>query len=307
MMNFNIKVPSFLLLALSSPVCRPSRVDALLMKNFNFGRLPPTTKEIRPDLYDLIDQQENTKLNIQLHVGDEETGFLSVNDMIVEINCNQAADDHISLPGSDGLYHSECASGHRRMDVLSKGQFINMNGSQYIDCNAGCCWEMCWVRNRPAGNIVLGFHLPKTYSRNKAILPKGDMWISFPVWTQDGLIYGQMEKKRVLNEIELNEIKRDEELDKFDMTNNPIMKAIHLNSAYSFDAKCDEMLNDYSLDTIPDSDQFSKLQENTLLSKNGLIWNKDGNDDVLLGRATITTTTSSSSSSTSSGGGRLMP
>jgi hypothetical protein len=182
-----------------------------------------------------------------------------------------------------------------------------MNGSQYIECNAGCCWEMCWVRKRPAGNIVLGFHLPKTYSRNKAILPKGDMWISFPVWTQDGLIYGQMEKKRVLNEIELNEIKRDEELDKFDMTNNPIMKAIHLNSAYSFDAKCDEMLNDYSLDTIPDSDQFSKLQENTLLSKNGLIWNKDGNDDVLLGRATITTTTSSSSSSTSSGGGRLMP
>ena len=267
----------------------PSWSAFAFMENFDGRKQALTKKEIRPDLYDVVDQQNNTRLNIQLHIGDDETGFLTVKDMIIELSgrYNEDADEHVDLPGSDGSF-SECTCGSRRLNILSKGYFVNMNGLQHIDCEKGC-WEMCWVRGRPAGTIVFAFSLPQTYSRNEAVLSEGDVWVSFPVWTVEGLRYGQMAKKKVLDEIELYTTKWNEELDKYEMTGNPIMKAIHERNAHIFAGKCDE-LYDYSLETIPaDVDQYSELQEDLLLSKKGLIWKKDGDDDILLGHAIATT------------------
>ena len=268
-------------------------------------RQPLVKIEIRPDLYDIVDQQENTQLNLQLHVGDDETGFLTVQDMIIQLggHYNEDADEHVELPGSNGSY-SECVCGNRCLDVLSKGHFVNMDGLQHVDCDKGS-WEMCWVRGSPAGTVVFAFNLPQAYSRNEAVLCEGDTWVSFPVWTVEGLRYGQTAKKKVLDEIELYTKKWNEELDKYEMTGNPIMKAFHERNAHIFAEKCDE-LYDYSLDTIPDDDQYSQLQEDLLLSKKGLIWKKDGDGDVLLGHA-IATTSCKGSSLSSFSSGRLRP
>ena len=84
-----------------------------------------------------------------------------------------------------------------------------------------------------------------------------------------------------MDEIEFYDRKWNEELEKYKLTNNPIMQAIHRRNAHIFSGKYDDIW-DYSLATIPDSDQCHKLQEDLLLSKKGLLWIKDGNDDLLL-------------------------
>jgi hypothetical protein len=244
----------------------------------------PSKNGIRPELLDIVDQQDNTQLKIELHVGDESSGYLTVKDMIVQFGgrYDENEDEHMKLPGKSDR-NAKYTSGGRRLNIVSKGNYINMKGLQHIDCNMGC-WEMCWAKGSPAGMIIVAFNLPQTYSRNNAILPGGDMWLSFPVWTREGLKIGQIAKREVLDEIEMYDQKWNEELDKYEMTSNPIMRAIHERNAHIYATKCDD-LYDYSLDTIPEDDQCSKLQEDLFISKRGLIWKKDGKDDVLLGHA----------------------
>jgi len=273
------------------------------MQNLNGKVQHLVNNEIRPDLNDVVNlvQQDNTQLNIQLHVGDEENGFLTVQDMIIQLGGRyDENEERVKLPGTNGR-NSKCTSGGRRLNILSKGTYVNMKGTQHIDCEKGC-WEMCWARGMPAGTIVFAFDLPQTYSRNKAVLPGGDTWLSFPIWTMEGLKYGQAERKKVVDKMEMYSRKWNEELDKYELTDNPIMKAIHERNAHIYATKEDE-LYDYSLDTIPEDNQYSKLQEDLLLSNRGLIWKKDGNEDVLLGHAIASPCSSLSSLSS----GRFRP
>ncbi len=272
------RMQSFLLLFL----CIPTSLG--FMENFNQRK--PLTKNPRPDLIEVVDQQEFRKLNLQLHVGDDYSGFLTVKDMVVELGgrFNEDEEDRMRLPGDDGPY-ANCASGGRRLDVIEKGSYISMEGVQHVDCQKGC-WEMCWVKGRPAGTIVFGFSLPQEYFRNNAILPEGDMWVSFPLWTADGLAYGQGLKRDVLAEIEMYNRMWQEELEKYEMTDNPIMGMIHKQKAHIFATKCDE-LYDYSLETIPEDDDCHKLEDDLLLSKTGLIWKNNGKNDVLIGQAVV--------------------
>jgi hypothetical protein len=240
--------------------------------------------DARPDLQTLVDQQKDVVLKLQLLVGNDNAGFLAAKDMIIELHGRRATYEHVSLPGADGFY-SQCSSGHRSVDVLSKGTFINLSGIQHIDCQKGC-WEVCWLKDKPAGTLVCAFHIDKDYKRNDAVLPEGEMWMSFPLWTANGLQYGQSEKSKIMSEIQANVDKRDEELVKFDMTQNPIMRAIHIKKALAFAERCSE-LHHRTLDTIPALGEVLKLQDNLLLANRGLIWRKNGEGDVLLGQAFV--------------------
>jgi len=248
----------------------------------NIGRKEKlVNNKIRADINDVVNQQVNKQLNIQLHVGDEESGFLTVQDMIIQLGdrYNKDEEERVRLPCND------VSSGGHRLNVVSKGTYVNMKGLQHVDCDKGC-WEICWTRGSPAGTILFALNLPQTYSRNEVILPGGNLWLSFPVWTSEGLKYGQKAKQEVLDEIEFYDRKWNEELDEYEMTENPIMRMIHEWSAHFYATKCDD-LYDYSLDTIPDDEHCHKLQEDLLLSSRGLIWKRDGNDDVLMGHAIV--------------------
>lgn len=260
----------------------------------------------RIDLLDVVDSQPDVQLNIQFHIGNDEIGFLSAKDLIIELHHDRVVPahhhdgdnnpdhgdggdgmmQHAPLPGADGYYHS-ASSGHRTLDVLSKARYINQQGLQLIDCQRGC-WEMCWLKDKPSGSLVCGFHIPTDYRRNDAMLPCGDMWLSFPVWTVDGLKYGQYEKKKTIDEIHTYLAKRDEELNKFDHSRNPIMRAIYLRNAFNYAEKCSELDPEDTIETIPENNQVEKLQNDLLLSKYGMIWRKHGEGHVLLGHAVAT-------------------
>ena len=102
------------------------------MQNLNGKKQQLVNNEIRPDLNDIVDlvQQDNTQLNIQLHVGDEESGFLTVQDMIIQLGgrYNENEEERVKLPGNNGR-NSKCTSGG--VHALLSGQ----RGLSFLLCD----------------------------------------------------------------------------------------------------------------------------------------------------------------------------
>jgi hypothetical protein len=247
----------------------------------------------RPELPQITDKQTDAKFNIRLDIGMKGETHLAIQGMVLELHHEPTADDvkRVLLPGCDGP-QSQISSGPRRLDVLSEGTYVDIAGTQHVH-TLSPCWEMVWVKDKPAGSLICGFELPQEYKRNAAILPEGDLFFSFPVWTQAGLLFGQTEKRRVKEEHAQVLAERDEHLMKRDTTNNPIMKAVHTRNAFAAMDKLD-LLPDRGLESIPDLHQSIKLQDDLFLMTRGVVWCKSGEFGTnvyhkFLGQAYITT------------------
>jgi hypothetical protein len=248
--------------------------------------------DLRPELRQITDKQIDAKFNILLNIGKEDETHLAIQGMVLELH-REPADDvkRVLLPGSDGP-HSQISSGPRRLDVLSEGTYVDLAGTQHVHAFSPC-WEMVWIKDKPAGSLICGFEIPQEYKRNAAILPKGDLYFSFSVWTQAGLLFGQAEKRRLEEEHAQVLAERDEHLMKCDMTSNPIMKAVHIRNAFAATDKLN-FFPDRDLESIPDLDQVIKLQDDLFLMTAGMVWCKSGEFDTtvhhnVLGQAHITT------------------
>lgn len=268
---------TFLLLFLFIPT------SSGFMENFKSA----AKKKIRPGLNELINSQDKKQLNLQWHVGSTENGFLSVKDMVIELGGQIGLDeDRMELPGDKGPF-SGCSTSASRVNIISKGSYISMKGQEHVECERSC-YQVSWVSGRPAGTLVCGFTLAQSYKRNNAVLPEGPLFLSFPVWTKEGLQYGQNLKNEVLEEIAMYTQKWEAELVKYQAVreHNPIMAMIHQHLADVYATKCDD-LYDYSLDTIPEDDDCIEMQDDLLISKRGLIWKCNGETDVLIGQADV--------------------
>ena len=49
------------------------------------------------------------------------------------------------------------------------------------------CWEFIWRRNAKAGAFICAFTAPEEIKRNDAKIPKGRLYVTFPVWTEESL------------------------------------------------------------------------------------------------------------------------
>lgn len=255
-----------------------------VITGFTFENLfqPPG---IKPDLLQITDKQKDQLLKIQLNIGEEDGPQMAVSDIIVELHHEPADYEHTSLPGANGQHH-KLSSGHRRLDLISDGSFVNMLGVQYVQMQKGC-WEMCWRKDKPAGTLICGFEIPHEYRRNEAILPQGEIFVSFPLWTRAGLKIGQEEKRKVEVQLEKFLEERDDALQKFEETDNPIMKAIFIQQAFAALEKYNNV-DHRTMETIPMDHQVLLIQDDLLLTVKGLIWGKDATDGhVLLGYADV--------------------
>jgi hypothetical protein len=250
---------------------------------------PPVA--VRPDLLKITDRQEVKKLNLQLHIGHQKDGpQMAVTEMVIELHHEPADYEHASLPGADGP-HKQLSCGPRRLEVLSEGSFINLEGTQKVQTDKGC-WEMCWRKGKPAGSLICGFELPQDYTRNEATLPKGTIFLSFPLFTEEGLKIGQEEKGQIEQQLDRFLHEREEALEAYHMTNNPVMKALHLRNAFVAAEKHSDA--DYiTIESIPDDGEVVHLQDDLLLTTKGMIWLKEGDfhtgENTILGQATIST------------------
>jgi hypothetical protein len=242
---------------------------------------------IKPGLVQMIEAQTEQRLSVTLNIGKEgDSSRLPIKGMIFDLHKEPAQYEHVPMPGIDGP-HPELSSGARRLDLIKEGHYSGMSGLQEVRTLKGC-WEMVWKKDASAGTLLCGFEVPDAYKRNDATLPRGRIYISFPIWTKNGLVDGRSEKERVIAQAKEHLNTRNEELEKMQATNNPIMKALHYRNAF-------EALENYEfqplkmLEGIPDEDEVIILQDDLFLTTKGLVWSKalpDGKQ-VLLGTANI--------------------
>lgn len=305
---------------------------------------------VRPDLKRLTDSQAETQLEIKFTVtnpeeDDQASGAcqLSITGLILELspeNCIGLPSSSSSgprrtkssynpsfflpdneslrlaglgigaMPGANGPY-PHLSSGPRRLQVLQSGRYINLLGTQTVQTLNGC-WEMCWIQGKPHGTLICGLDIPRDYHRNAAYLPKGRVYLSFPVWSTQGLVVGQAQRTWAEAECAKMLQRRDEALVHFELTNNPLMKAFHLYQAFQAIEHYKDMPH-ATIERIPknqNSVQTLNQEGNLLMSNEGVVYCKSGalqtklgipkEDFVYLGKAKVTKMSSASSSSSSS-------
>lgn len=230
--------------------------------------------EAHPALPQFAQAQTGTLLNIRLDVGTEKQARMSISGLVLELKQEAVSDEEklVALPGADGP-NARASTGAKSLVVRDEAYFIGMNGKQHVPL-LHCCWEMVWREGAPAGVIVCGFDVPKEVRRNDASLSAGRLYLSFPVWTKNGLADAQRIKLDVESRARKHMQDKQDELTKMESTNNPLMKALHYRNA----AEAMEKYQNTGLsrvEQVPLNEDVMLIQNNLLLATKGLAWSKE--------------------------------
>jgi hypothetical protein len=254
-------------------------------EGFTFNAASPN-----PVLHKFAQTQTGTVFSIGLDVGKDENSHMLVNGLVLELHPDpiDKGSYHPALPGANGP-DPRLSTGAKKLSIKQEPYYINMSGMQHVHLK-GACWELAWKDGAPAGSLVCGFHNTEEAKRNDASLPKGRIYISFPVWTKESLADAQERKRDVETRARQYIQDKDDELAKMQTTNNPIMKALHYRNAAA-------ALEKYwicgvdSLKMIPSDTDTLALQDSLMLTTKGTVWTKKegffGGHHALLGTATI--------------------
>lgn len=242
---------------------------------------------VAPGLTQIVDAQSTQRLSINLDI-EKDDSHLVIRNAVFDLFKDAPNDEHVPMPGFNGP-HPKLSSGIRKLDVIDGGHFISLKGAQQIKTSKSC-WELNWTEDAPAGALICGMEILEDYERNDARLSKGRIYLTFPVWNQEGLDSARIEKATVMKAAEEALKLKDEELSKSFETKNPIMKALYYRNAY---AAAETYYNQpmKRMKMVPAEDEVIKLQDDLFLTTTGLIWSKvlPAGKQVLLGSATIST------------------
>jgi hypothetical protein len=181
----------------------------------------------------------------------------------------------LHMPGWNGP-HPMSSSGIGPLQIRESGHFITVDmGKKYLPIDTSSTatnspqWELIWKEQSPAGVLVCGLALSETVTRNQAMIPKGTMYISFPVWDADQLLEYQQKKRDCEIASKLHMQERDNELLKMSQTSNVLAKIIHYRNAFA-------AVEQYSLQPrkmlshVPSSeDEVLHIAGNIVLSRKG--------------------------------------
>ncbi|KAI2508486.1 SPX domain [Fragilaria crotonensis] len=275
---------SFLSFAIVVPVASTGVLLSLLSQ---VSAMITTQTKIRKGLIQATDAQTPTLLTIQLDVGVSKESHMHIRGLLLELSSPLADYCHPNMPGANGP-HPQLSSGVRTLEVIQPGSFITMSGQQQVQTLNGC-WEMVWRENAFAGSLICGFDLPQDYLRNDASLPKGQLYMSFPIWTRLGLKEAQASKEVTLRLASKLREQQEFELQKMQATPNPIMKALHYRNAAAASIKRFDMQDLKRIEIVPSNEEVIQLQDDLLLTTKGLVFSKEGSflqgQHLLLGTA----------------------
>mmetsp|Transcript_20591 Transcript_20591/g.44724 ORF Transcript_20591/g.44724 Transcript_20591/m.44724 type:complete len:311 (+) Transcript_20591:364-1296(+) len=256
----------------------------------------PFINQANPALTEYAEAQENALLKIHFDIGEVRvkrgnpvvTGNrLGIDGLLVELHGKEDANyKHPSLPGANGP-NPQLSTGAKTLELVKEGKFVDFTGSRSVSLEHGV-WEIIWRRNAKAGSLICGFDVPEEVKRNDASIPKGRVYVTFPVWTQESL-QDLLGRKVIAEEKAMEAMDRlkDENI-KMEETTNLLMKAMHFRNACK--AHEDFDYSGYS------SYQSMPLERDMISLKNGLhmcslgtVWTKKdgffGGEHVLLGSA----------------------
>ena len=263
----------------------------LLVSIFSIGNGFIFEKPLAPlkNLNQLVEAQSDHRLSVSLDIGKSgDNSRLAINNLIFDLSehAPTSNDQHIKMPGAHGP-HPSLSSGIRRLTTIKNGSFISMNGSEVVNAMKGG-WELIWKKDAPAGSLVAGFEIDRDYQRNAAMLEKGELYISFNTWSEEGLKRAQEEKRKNSEIVNEAETKKDNALAKMKETNNLVERAIHYFNALSA-AEVYSKQPIRTMKLVPStSDEILPL-EGMYVSMKGNVWKKDPESDrpIILGVAKL--------------------
>ena len=245
-----------------------------------------------PAIQSFSESSTGSKLDIRIDVtGNTDSSKMTISGLKLELHNVQPSYTHPNLPGVHGP-HPELSTGAKALHVLQDGSFVSMQGTQYVPLVHGC-WELVWKHGALAGSLVCAFDLEHDATRNDCTLPKGRIYLSFPVWEKVGLLHAQLVKKDIQSRANVYLADKQAELQKCLDDPNPLMKALYYrNAAVAMNKYQDSGVLQYKF--VPEMNEVVEWDKNNKLyvTTKGLVWTKDGSflrgDHALLGTATLT-------------------
>jgi hypothetical protein len=243
----------------------------------------------RPGLEKLIQDQTNQRVAVSLDIGQvdaPQAPRLAIKDMVFDLMNTSPMGEHVKMPGFNGP-HPNLSAGLRRLNLVEEGTFISQVGQQFVKALNGC-WELVWRDGAPAGNLICGLELPEEVKRNEAILPKGKIYITFPVWTKETLEQMQLQKGKIMGLANEALAEKDAELAKMQATGNILQKALHYRNAYAAAEKY-FIQPKKQFESVPSKDEVVAFQDDLLVTTKGTVWTKSlpNGKQVLLGAANL--------------------
>lgn len=231
--------------------------------------------DAHPGLQQLTQSQEGAKFSVRMDIGQSENeAHLNLDGLGLELlQTGVPKSERVGLPGCDGP-HPKTSTGGLAVNVFSTPCFIDMFGTQKVRFEKGA-WEVIWKKDQRCGALICGFQLPVGAQRNAntAGLTAGRVYLSFPIWTEDGLAGRQSEKREAeLKCKEYNEEKMDE-IKKFEETSNLFMKAVHYRNAVAAVEKID-FSGIRTMDHVPGETDVLPIGNGLLMNTQGTMWNK---------------------------------
>eukprot|EP00339_Tiarina_fusa_P011682 CAMPEP_0117032932 /NCGR_PEP_ID=MMETSP0472-20121206/23571_1 /TAXON_ID=693140 ORGANISM="Tiarina fusus, Strain LIS" /NCGR_SAMPLE_ID=MMETSP0472 /ASSEMBLY_ACC=CAM_ASM_000603 /LENGTH=249 /DNA_ID=CAMNT_0004741713 /DNA_START=107 /DNA_END=853 /DNA_ORIENTATION=- len=224
----------------------------------------------KPGLTQLVDAQGEQTLSVTLDIGKEGSeSRMAVKGMVLGLHNDKPDYEHVAMPGKNGP-NPKLSSGIRALNMIQEGHFISKVGTELVHTLKGC-WEMVWRKDAPAGALLCGFDLPDEYQRNEAKLPKGRLYLSFPVWTAETLAFAQTQKVEILGLAEAALKEKEDQFSKYAAATNPLTKALHYRNAYAALEKY-WMYPVDRMKQVPTSEEVIKIQDDLFLTTKGLVW-----------------------------------
>eukprot|EP00581_Thalassiosira_minuscula_P009424 CAMPEP_0183707702 /NCGR_PEP_ID=MMETSP0737-20130205/4209_1 /TAXON_ID=385413 /ORGANISM="Thalassiosira miniscula, Strain CCMP1093" /LENGTH=283 /DNA_ID=CAMNT_0025935429 /DNA_START=57 /DNA_END=908 /DNA_ORIENTATION=- len=228
-----------------------------------------------PELARYTRGQSDTLLDVRLSIGLTTDKQFVIDGFQFQL-CNETLstdDSPISLPGAHGP-RPRLSSGAHSVTAIKDGSFINMEGLQTVEFRDGA-WEMIWRDDSPAGLVIVGFTLDKAARRNDLVLDAGQVYLTWPVWSEDGLAEQQARRARAERNYKEFESVRDEELEKMNNTTNILQKALHFRAAAAAVEKMD-FTDFHTLSDVPLEEDVVEIGEGLRVVKTGTAWLKTG-------------------------------
>lgn len=229
-------------------------------------------------------------IRLDIQGNDSTSAIMSVTGLALELHAVEPFYTHPKLPGANGP-HPALSTGPRAIKIRNHGSFVSLAGTQLVPL-VQACWEVVWKEGAPAGSLVCGFHLDTAMTRNDCTFPKGNIYLSFPIWDKVDLVCAQLKKKEL--ELRANQYLADKDtaMRQYQESPNPFKKALHYrNAAMAMSKYFDSGVVEYTK-AVPDMEDVVEWKEGNsklLVTTKGLVWTKDGSflrgDHALIGTA----------------------
>lgn len=228
--------------------------------------------------------QKKQSLALSLIIGEKKGPTFGLHDLELELGTDDAK-AKIPMPGANGP-HPKVSSGIKELQVKTQAWFTSMTGREIVDMKEGC-WEIVWKEGAPAGALICGIDVAKEAARNGAKLPAGKLYMSFPLWTREGLAAQQARRDSLLVRAQSHLDERDRQLELYKDSNNLFAKAMHYRNAWH---EVDMfLLTGYrEVDRMtPNPEDELELNDSLVLAKTGTLWVKEIMNNKLMGTAQL--------------------